>query len=110
MKSKSINRKYKHSELTGAVIGCAMKVHSALGPGYPEVIYQRALAYEMDKSGLTFSREIDIPVLYDGIQIGLRRADFIVKNAVVLELKAISALDKGNYNQVLNYSGGGFTI
>lgn len=57
----------------------------------------------MDKVRLSFSREIDIPILYDGIQVGLRRADFIVKNAVVLELKAISGLDKGNFNQVLNY-------
>ena len=59
-----------------------MRVHSGLGPGYPEVIYQRALAYEMDKAGLTFSREVQIPILYDGVQVGLRRADFIVKNAV----------------------------
>lgn len=80
-----------------------MRVHSALGPGYPEVIYQRALAHEMDKSGLSFSREINIPIFYDGVEVGLRCADFIVKNAVVLELKAISELDKGNFNQVLNY-------
>lgn len=80
-----------------------MRIHSELGQGYPEVIYQRAMAYEMDKAGLTFSREIQIPILYKGIQVGLRRADFIVKNAVVLELKAISELDKGNFNQVLNY-------
>lgn len=102
-KSESVNKNYKHSETTGDIIGCAMRVHSGLGLGYPEVIYQRALAYEMDISGLSFSREIDIPIMYDGIQVGLRRADFIVKNAVVLELKAISELDKGNFNQVLNY-------
>lgn len=104
MKSyQSQNKDYKHSEITGDIIGCAMRVHSGLGPGYPEVIYQRALAYEMDKAGLSFSREIDIPIIYDGVQVGLRRADFIVKNAVVLELKAISEMDKGNFNQVLNY-------
>lgn len=102
-KSKSVSKNYKHSEITGDIIGCAMRVHSTLGPGYPEVIYQRALAREMDQSGLSFSREINIPIMYDGIQVGLRRADFIVKNAVVLELKAISELDKGNFNQVLNY-------
>ncbi len=80
-----------------------MRVHSGLGPGYPEIIYQRAMALELDKAGLTFSREVSIPILYNGIQVGLRRADFIVKNAVVLELKAIRELDKGNNNQVLNY-------
>lgn len=102
-RAKSVNKDYKHSETTGDIIGCAMRVHSALGPGYPEVIYQRSLAYEMDNRGLSFAREIEIPIMYDGIQVGLRRADFIVKNAVVLELKAISELDKGNFNQVLNY-------
>jgi GxxExxY protein len=102
-KKKITNREYKHSEITGAVIGCGMRVHSGLGPGYPEVIYQRAMAYELDKIGLSFAREVSIPILYNGIQVGLRRADFIVKNAVVLELKAISELDKGNFNQVLNY-------
>lgn len=55
-KAKSVNRDYKHSEITGDIIGCAMRVHSGLGPGYPEVIYQRALAYEMDKARLSFSR------------------------------------------------------
>lgn len=102
-KVKPVNRAYKHSETTGDIIGCAMRVHSVLGPGYPEVIYQRAMAHEMDKAGLDFSREINIPIIYDGVQVGLRRADFIVKNAVVLELKAISELDKGNFNQILNY-------
>jgi GxxExxY protein len=100
---KFTNKNYKLSEVTGDIIGCGMRVHSGLGPGYPEVIYQRAMAFELDKTGLPFSREVSIPILYNGIQVGLRRADFIVKNAVVLELKAISALDKGNFNQVLNY-------
>ncbi|MDZ7806018.1 MAG: GxxExxY protein [Gracilimonas sp.] len=101
--SQSVNKDYKHSDITGDIIGCAMRVHSGLGPGYPEVIYQRAMAHEMGKASLSFSREINIPVMYDGVQVGIRRADFIVKNTVVLELKAISEMDKGNFNQVLNY-------
>lgn len=80
-----------------------MKVHSALGCGYPEVIYQRALAYEMDKQEVTFSREIEMPLYYDGFSVGVRRTDFIVENNVVLELKAVGEMDKGNFNQVLNY-------
>ncbi|MEX0720184.1 MAG: GxxExxY protein, partial [Balneolaceae bacterium] len=102
-KSKIIKSEFKHSKQTGKIIGCAMKVHSALGCGYPEVIYQRALSYEMDKQGLSFSREIEVPIYYNGFNVGIRRADFIVENDVVLELKAVGEMDKGNFNQVLNY-------
>lgn len=55
---------YKHSELTSKIIGCAMKVHSALGNGFQEVIYQRALEIEMADVGLSFSREHEMPVYY----------------------------------------------
>ena len=58
------NKKYKHSDLTGAIIGCAMKVHSALGNGFQEVIYQRALQIEMQLEGLSFSREHEMPIYY----------------------------------------------
>ena len=73
-----IKEEYKHSELTGKIIGCAMKVHSALGNGFQEVIYQRALEIEMKKAGLLFARELEMPVYYDNIQIGTRRVDFFV--------------------------------
>ena len=62
-----INENYKHSEITGKIIGCAMKVHSVLGNGFQEVIYQRAMEIEMKKIGLTFSREFEMPVFYDNI-------------------------------------------
>ena len=57
----------------------------------------------MDKASIDFSREVNIPLLFDALQVELRQADFIVKNAVVLELKAIGEMDKGKFNQVLNY-------
>ena len=59
-----IKEQYKYSEITGKIIGCAMKVHSALGNGFQEVIYQRALAIEMTDQGLSFSREHEMPVFY----------------------------------------------
>jgi len=66
----------KHEELTHKIIGCAMKVHSALGNGFQEVIYQRALAIEMQKQELSFDREMEMEIFYDGVGIGTRRVDF----------------------------------
>ncbi|XWN36449.1 MAG: GxxExxY protein [Balneola sp.] len=103
VKKSRVNRKYKHSELTGTAIGCAMKVHSQLGCGYPEVIYQRALARELDKCRISHAREIEMPIYYDGIEIGLRRADFIINGEVILELKAVSEINNAHFNQILNY-------
>jgi GxxExxY protein len=89
--------------LTHAIIGCAMKVHSALGNGFQEFIYQRALAIEMEKQGLDFSREQEMPIFYDGIDIGTRRVDFLVENRVLVELKALVKLEDVHLAQALNY-------
>lgn len=66
----------KHEELTHKIIGCAMKVHSTLGNGFQEVIYQRAMVIEMEKQGQGFAREMVMTIYYDGIDIGTRRVDF----------------------------------
>ena len=65
-----IKEEYKYSELTGKIIGCAMRVHAALGSGFQEVIYQRAIAIEMTDAGLNFSREHVMPIYYKNQQIG----------------------------------------
>ena len=88
-----INEKYKYSELTGKIIGCAMEVHKALGNGFQEVIYQRALAYEMELQGLHFSREFEMPVFYKEIQVGTRRVDFLVEEVISVELKALTQIE-----------------
>ena len=90
-------------QLTYDVIGCAMKVHNTLGSGFQEVIYQRCLAIEMDSAGLDFGREVDQPIYYEGIEVGTRRADFIVANRIVVELKALIALEDIHIAQVRNY-------
>ena len=64
--------RYKYSELTGKIIGCAMQVHSTLGNGFQEVICQRCLAIEMEKQNLNFQCEIEMPIHYDGIEVGTR--------------------------------------
>ena len=94
---------HQHSELTGRVIGCAMAVHSALGNGFQEVIYQRALAIEMADQGLSFSREHEMPIFYKELQVGTRRADFLVANVVSVELKALIQLEDVHLAQAINY-------
>lgn len=90
-------------DLTYKIIGCAMKVHRTLGNGFQEVIYQRALSIEMEKEGLTFVREQDQTIYYEGIDIGTRRADFIVGDEVLVELKALIKMEDVHLAQGLNY-------
>jgi len=93
----------KHEDLTHKIIGCAMKVHSTLGNGFQEVIYQRALAIEMEKQGLGFKREMEMSIFYDGIDIGTRRVDFFVEDLVMVELKALIKLEEVHLAQAMNY-------
>ncbi len=98
-----INRDYKYSELTSKIIGCAMTVHSALGNGFQEVIYQRALKIEMADQGINFSREHEMPIYYKGKHIGTRRVDFLVEEIISLELKAVIQLEDVHLAQAINY-------
>ncbi len=94
---------YLYSDLTRKIIGAAMKVHSTLGNGFQEVIYQRALAIEQQKQGISFERELEMPIFYDGEEIGMRRVDFLVEGKVMVELKAIIALEDVHLAQAINY-------
>src|ERR1700761_846427 len=94
----------ERDELTYKVIGCAMKVHNTLGNGFQEVIYQRCLAIELAKSALGFTREQEHPIFYDGIDVGTRRADFVIENRLVVELKAIINLEDVHLAQAKNYT------
>ena len=98
-----MQKEHKYSELTGQIIGCAMTVHSALGNGFQEVIYQRALEIEMADQGIPFSREHVMPIYYKGQHIGTRRVDFLVGNVVSVELKAIIQLEDVHLAQAINY-------
>ena len=98
-----IKAEYKYSELTGKIIGCAMEVHNYLGNGFQEVIYQRALDYEMKLQGLEFSREHEMPVFYKDVQVGTRRVDFLVENKISVELKALIQLEPVHLAQAINY-------
>ncbi len=93
----------KHEDVTFKIIGCAMKVHSALGNGFQEVIYQRALAIEMKEAGLRFQREMEMPIHYKGEKIGLRRVDFFVEDCIMVEIKALIQLEDVHLAQAMNY-------
>ena len=97
--------KLKHADITGKIIGAAFEVHKFLGNGFQEVIYQRALAYEMSEAGLSFAREIEQDIFYKDLPepIGRRRADFVVEGKVLVELKAVKHLEEVHWAQVLNY-------
>ena len=98
-----INEQYKYSELTSKIIGCAMTVHKALGSGFREVIYQRALEIEMSYAGIAFQREFEMPIFYRENHIGTGRVDFLVEGIVSVELKAIGKLENEHFAQAINY-------
>jgi GxxExxY protein len=103
MSQNEIKNPYKYSDITGTVIGCAMEVHRYLGNGFQEVIYQRALALEMQQQGLSFSREHEMQIKYKGFDIGTRRVDFFVEEKVMVEIKAVIQLEDIHLAQAINY-------
>jgi len=93
----------QYKELTGKIIGCAMEVHKELGNGFQEVIYQRALAHEMNLHGLVFSREHEMEISYKDLKVGTRRVDFFVENKIMVEIKALINLEDVHLSQAMNY-------
>ena len=95
----------KFKDITEKIIGASFEVHKFLGNGFQEVIYQRALAWELKQAKLDFVREIEQEIFYKELQepIGTRRADFVVEGKVLVELKAIVALEDVHLAQALNY-------
>ena len=95
----------KHKDITEKIIGASFEVHKFFGNGFQEVIYQRALAWELTQAGLAFAREIEQDIFYKDLPkpIGRRRADFVVERKVLVELKAVIEVQDVHLAQVLNY-------
>ena len=89
--------------VTKKVIGCAFQVGNTLGAGFLERVYEHALLHELQKSGLRVERQKEIAVFYDGILVGQFYADLLVENTVILELKAVPALENRHFAQCMNY-------
>ncbi len=98
-----VNNNYYKSDITGKVIRCAQKVHSTLGNGFQEVIYQRALEIELRNENINFTREKEMEICYQDTVIGARRVDFLVDTDIMIELKAITKLEEVNVAQLINY-------
>ena len=96
--------KMVQDQLTFDIIGCAMKVHNRLGPGFQEVIYQRCLAIELERKNIEYVREKEQTIFYEDIKVGTRRADFVIANRVVVELKAVVRLEDVHLAQAKNYT------
>ena len=95
----------KYKDITEKIIGASFEVHKFLGNGFQEVIYQRGLAWELSKAGLTYAREIEQEIFYKELSepIGTRRADFVVEGKMLVELKATIKLEDVHLAQILNY-------
>lgn len=102
MATEHVKPEYPLSELTSGIIAAAVEVHRTLGPGFRELIYQRALARELMAQGLDFVREEWIDVLYKGENVGKHRVDFVIEDCMV-EIKAKAALDEIDFMQTLSY-------
>jgi GxxExxY protein len=89
-------------ELTGRILKCAIEVHKTLGPGFQEIVYQRALAKELEAEGLAFAREEWVPIFYKGEKIDTRRVDFVIED-VLVEVKAKAGLEEADFIQTLSY-------
>jgi GxxExxY protein len=92
-----------YEDITKRIIASAMTVHSTLGNGFQEVIYQRAMEIEMPLHNLSFNREKEMPIFYREQEIGTRRVDFFVENCIMVELKAIITLEDVHLAQAMNY-------
>ncbi|RPD50892.1 GxxExxY protein [Paracnuella aquatica] len=93
---------YKYSKLTEQIIGCAMRVHGALKNGHREVVYQRCMIIELEKAGMIFRQEVDMPIFYEGVVVGRRRIDLLVENNIPVELKALATLENEHLAQAIN--------
>jgi GxxExxY protein len=92
-----------HKELSYAIVGAAMEVHRELGSGFLEAVYQKALAYELARCSIPFEEQPLLPVYYKDQLVGEYKADFVIDGKIVLELKAVSALNAAHQAQALHY-------
>lgn len=94
---------YEHDPLTHSIIGCGIEVHRHLGPGLPEATYEEALCIELSEAGLTYTRQISVPVIYKGRIVGEHRPDLVVCDKVVVEIKSVERLHQVHVAQTLTY-------
>lgn len=97
------SRGLRHKDLTGKIIGVFFEVYNELGHGFIESVYERSLEVALSSVGIKVCRKIEIPVRFRGLRVGDFEADMLVEDCVLLELKAVRALDSAHEAQLLNY-------
>lgn len=93
----------EHEELTDKIIGCAIKVHKNLGPGFLESIYENAVVIELHKQNLQVEKQREVVIKYDGVEVGKHRLDLIVNDTIVVELKAVRNIEDAYFAVVKSY-------
>lgn len=92
-----------HEALAKRIIGLAMKVHRTLGCGFVESVYANALLIELRNAGIVYEREKVYPVLYEGVEVGVFKADLVIENSLIVEMKSVDALAAAHSVQLGNY-------
>jgi len=98
-----MTEEHLYSDLTYKIIGAAMAVHSTLGPGHPEEVYQKVLEYELQDSKIPFESQRAVSIIYKGSQVGLRYLDFLIDDKVIVEIKSTNQIELLHEWQVLSY-------
>ncbi|WP_071191375.1 GxxExxY protein [Trichormus sp. NMC-1] len=94
----------QENELSGLIIGCAMRIHTALGPGLLESAYEECLDYELKKANLNIGRQIPVPLIYENVKLDCAyRLDLLVENKIIVEVKAVESLNPIHSVQLLTY-------
>jgi GxxExxY protein len=94
----------EHRDLTEHVIGLAIEVHRTVGPGLLESVYSGCLCLELEQTGIAFQSEVMVPVIYKGTTIPMGfRADIVIANTIILEIKAVASFVPGHESQILTY-------
>ncbi len=101
--SVGTQKEFPLRDITGRIISCAIEVHSKLGPGLLESVYEEALSYEFELRGIPFERQKEISLSYKGRDVGKHRIDFLIEDQVILELKAVEAIHSIYEAQLLTY-------
>lgn len=91
------------NELSNKIIGFAIKVHKALGPGFVEKVYVKALIFELEKNKIKFTQEKSIKVKYENLLLGQHRLDFLIEDEIILEIKAVYEINNFHMAQMLSY-------
>jgi GxxExxY protein len=102
-KDSTSYHKYPHSDITEKIIGCAIEVHKALGPGFKESTYENALLCELTKCGLKYEQQKPVKITYKGTYVGRHRLDLIVEEKIVVELNTIRSLSSEDTKRLLSY-------